>query len=517
MKHTRIVKAFAVWMALMLTVISLGTKPAKADESATVRLSSATVEKGKTVTITLSVSATSTIGVVDVTFSFDSSKLQYDSGDGKGRPSGNTVRVIDYDEKKSGSYSFVFKAIDVAEEGTPITITSASVSPLDPNLGIGDNFPLSKQNGSVKITAPYQASTNAELASLSMGEANISPAFSKDVLNYSASVGGTVSKVTVSAKAADAKAKVAVTGNTGLKEGANTVSVKVTAEDGKTVKTYTITVTRGKAPTPKPATPTPTPTPPVTVKVGETNLAIKDKPDAKYVNNTEEWESTIVEYTAEGKTMKIGALTSKTTGFNVVELSDGKLYILDTEKGTATRYANFSTESQSIVFLDPSDEVIIPTGYKKTTRTFDGEEITAYAASDTSEYAIVYGKNSKGVTGWFQLDLTDGSFQRFNTEDIELVPTPTPTPSPTPTPTPEPTMTPTPEPTAAPTPTTVVQAAAPAATNKGLFSDKIMTGACVVLFVLAVTFFILYIISKKKYERRFMPDEEFLDEADDYD
>ena len=73
--------------------------------------------------------------------------------------------------------------------------------------------------------------------------------------------------------------------------------------------------------------------------------------------------------------------------------------------------------------------------------TFDGEEITAYAASDTSEYAIVYGKNSKGVTGWFQLDLTDGSFQRFNTEDIELVPTPTPTPSPTPTPTPEPTAT----------------------------------------------------------------------------
>lgn len=514
MKHTRIAKAFAVLMAIIVTVISLETKPAKADESATVRISSATVEKGKNVTIVVSVSATSTIGIIDVVFSFDTSKLQYESGDNRGVPSGNTIHIIDYEEKKSGSYSFVFKAIDVAEEGTALSITSTAIGPLDPALG--DSFSISKQNGTVKITAPYQASTNADLASLSMGEANISPAFSKDVLNYTASVGGAVSKATISAKAADAKAKVTVTGNTGLKEGANTVNVKVTAEDGKTVKTYTITVTRGKAPTPKPATPTPTPLPPVTVKVGDTNLAIKDKPDAKYVNDTTEWDSTIVEYTSGNRTLKIGALTSKTTGFNVIELSDGKLYILDTEKGTATRYACFSTESQNIVILDPSDDVIIPTGYNKTTRTFDGEEITAYAVSDASEYAIVYGKNSKGVTGWFQLDLTDGSFQRFNTEDIELVPTPTPTPSPTPTPTPEPTATPVPTATMAPTPTMVVQAAAPQP-SRGLFSDKLMTGACVVLFVLAVTFFILYIISKKKYERRFLPDEEFLDEAEDYD
>ena len=513
MKHTRIVKALAAWMALMLTVISLGAGFARADESATVRVSSATVEKGQNVTVTLSISATSDIAVFDVSFTFDTSKLQYVSGYSGASVSGNLIHICEEGNGKSKSYSFVFKALEVTD-GTTISIGNAAVCPVD--AALGDSFPTSRQNGTIKITAPYQASSNADLASLSMGEANISPAFSKDVLNYTASVGGTVSKATVSAKAADGKAKVAVTGNTGLKEGANTVSIKVTAEDGKTVKTYTITVTRGKAPTPKPATPTPTPLPPVTVKVDGTDLAIKDKPDAKYVNDTEEWESTIVEYTSGNRTLKIGALTSKTTGFNVVELSDGKLYILDTEKGTATRYSCFSSETTNLVFLDPSDEVIIPTGYKKTTRTFDGEEITAYAASDTSEYAIVYGKNSKGVTGWFQLDLTDGSFQRFNTEDIELIPTPTPTPEPTPTPTPEPTATPVPTATTAPTPTTVVQASAPR-TNNGLFSDKIMTGACAVLFVLAVTFFILYVVSRKKYERRFLPDEEFLDGADDYD
>ena len=75
MKHTRIGKAFAVWMALMLTVISLGTRPAKADESATVRVSSATVERGKNVTVSFSVSATSDIAVFDIGFTWDTSKL----------------------------------------------------------------------------------------------------------------------------------------------------------------------------------------------------------------------------------------------------------------------------------------------------------------------------------------------------------------------------------------------------------------------------------------------------------
>ena len=51
----------------------------------------------------------------------------------------------------------------------------------------------------------------------------------------------------------------------------------------------------------------------------------------------------------------------------------------------------------------------------------------------------------------------------------------------------------------------------------GSMWTNVFITACVVLFVLAVTFFILYIISKKKYERRFLPDEEFLDEAEDYD
>ena len=52
-----------------------------------------------------------------------------------------------------------------------------------------------------------------------------------------------VTEIKVDAVAADEKAKVEVTGNTELKEGENTITIKVTAED-ETVRNYIITVTK---------------------------------------------------------------------------------------------------------------------------------------------------------------------------------------------------------------------------------------------------------------------------------
>ena len=62
--------------------------------------------------------------------------------------------------------------------------------------------------------------------------------------SYTAQVGASVDKLAVSASAKDSKAKVLVSGDSGLKVGANTVVCKVTAEDGQTTKSYTITVNK---------------------------------------------------------------------------------------------------------------------------------------------------------------------------------------------------------------------------------------------------------------------------------
>ena len=62
--------------------------------------------------------------------------------------------------------------------------------------------------------------------------------------NWEVTVPNSVTEITVYATPLDEKAKVEGTGKVSLKEGNNTANIKVTAEDGKTTKTYTLTIKR---------------------------------------------------------------------------------------------------------------------------------------------------------------------------------------------------------------------------------------------------------------------------------
>ena len=365
------------------------------DASGHVSVSSPSCEIDNNVTVTVTLSVTGGVNMLGYSFDlqYDNTALEYVSCDCKdASPSGTVIHAID--ESASGtslSIGFKFKAKKVGK--ATVSVVNASIGSDTPVDGKPVRFKPGSVSGTVTINPHPEASHNADLASLSIGEGKISPAFSADVTSYTASVAGTVSKATVSAPAADGKAKVVIGGNTGLKEGQNTVTVKVTAEDGTTTKTYTITVTRAKPPTPKPATPTPKPTEPVKVKIGEEELSLKNKPGENYTSNTEEWEVTAIEY---GK-YKIGALKNKLSGIVVVELSDGNLYMFNTEDGTASRYCPMESPKQSFILMDVTDDVIIPMGYQKTTKTLNEIEIPAYVTSETSEYAIVYAKDDKGT------------------------------------------------------------------------------------------------------------------------
>ncbi|MCI9039714.1 MAG: cadherin-like beta sandwich domain-containing protein [Clostridia bacterium] len=90
-----------------------------------------------------------------------------------------------------------------------------------------------------------EKSNNKNLSSLAIEGIEISPAFDKDITQYTAQVEGDVTELKIDAKAEHSKAKVTVEGNKNLKEGDNIIKVKVTAED-ETTRTYFITVTQGE-------------------------------------------------------------------------------------------------------------------------------------------------------------------------------------------------------------------------------------------------------------------------------
>jgi len=105
------------------------------------------------------------------------------------------------------------------------------------------------------IRAP---SSNANLTSFKIRRGALTPTFSTNTANYTASVVNGVTSMTVTPTTADATATVTVNGTAvtsgstsgaiALGVGANTISTVVTAQDGTTTKTYTLTVSRAAGP-----------------------------------------------------------------------------------------------------------------------------------------------------------------------------------------------------------------------------------------------------------------------------
>lgn len=86
-------------------------------------------------------------------------------------------------------------------------------------------------------------SSNAHLSKLQINQEGLTPNFNKNKTSYAVTVGENVNDLKVTAVAEDSKSKVAISGNTGLKNGDNKIYITVTAQDG-TKKVYTITVTK---------------------------------------------------------------------------------------------------------------------------------------------------------------------------------------------------------------------------------------------------------------------------------
>lgn len=114
------------------------------------------------------------------------------------------------------------------------------------------------QPATIRVTNidPPAASSNADLASLSMGAAKLSPAFAAATTTYTATT--TNASNVINAIPADAGATIEITNTHDTSQidryqngqavvwatGSNTVKVKVTAANGTSNKTYTVTVTK---------------------------------------------------------------------------------------------------------------------------------------------------------------------------------------------------------------------------------------------------------------------------------
>jgi hypothetical protein len=186
-------------------------------------------------------------------------------GSSVGTLAGANYRSIDY------SYAATIGALKKVGDGNPVTHTNSSALIAsfftDPNNFNGYSSASSWDLTTIwslpndGVTFPQlipqgiaSDSTDATLSDISITTGSLNPAFASVTIGYTAIVTNETSSITITPTVNEGHATVTVNGTTvasgqasgaiSLNVGSNTITVVATAQDGTTLKTYTIAVTR---------------------------------------------------------------------------------------------------------------------------------------------------------------------------------------------------------------------------------------------------------------------------------
>ncbi|MHB8962391.1 MAG: cadherin-like beta sandwich domain-containing protein [Saccharofermentanales bacterium] len=235
----------AFLLALLIAVLTIPSTVSAAAASASLT-GPGTVRAGDSITLTFKANGTGLYGWSG-TLAYDTNQLTLNSTTQKiASPwvvEFNGNNFVAYDNNLSTPinsskdlFTVTFKVKSVAV-GTKIAVSFKEVKASDGN--VDSNI------GTITYSATTAAplSGNASLASLTVSNAAISPAFSKSTATYTAEVPFSVVKLDISAAAEDSKAKVSISNPSLIPGGTTNVTVTVTAENGAK-NTYTIQVKR---------------------------------------------------------------------------------------------------------------------------------------------------------------------------------------------------------------------------------------------------------------------------------
>lgn len=349
----KIKKLLAFIGVLAMCIALIPVYYAKADEQASISISSASGTVGSTITVTVTISASDVIDVASVPVSYDNSII-------KPVGAGNTgvVSFALLDASAYGSNESISMQFEVIAAGT----TTLSVAG-DAKISVNGERATVSSSSSGKVTgrAPASYSSDNTLKSLQISPGTLSPAFSPDRTTYNATVDADVTELVVSAVANDNAAKVSISGRR-MDPGSNTTTITVTAEDGS-VNKYIIYTTR-----------------------------LEDGQEA----TTE----------AESKTGLI---------LMYLESEDGKggFYIYDETAKTFSPYNTVAEPEITYVVLPITNSLEKPAGYALTRFTMNGKEVQVLMDADR-QYCLFYGVSSLGEKGWFRYRVSDGSIQAYS-------------------------------------------------------------------------------------------------------
>lgn len=417
------------WLSLCLTALLLfglcfsALPVSAAGTSVQVTASAAAATVGETVTVTVKYTADSAIGSLDGTLSYDAALMEYVSlsgADGSGNAGVTRISYFDRTGNPSKTLTFTVKFKAKAVGTCQFSMATSELVDWETYA------PLGTPSGNVSVNVKNPSlSGNANLTELYISSGKLSPAFSSSVTEYQIVVPYSTTVLTVSAKTADANAKLEVVGSKELKVGKNTRVVEVTAPNG-TVKSYTLNITRQEnSGTENPANTTEPSSPAALteVTVGEKKLLLaKDLTGVTLPLGYTQTTATVngTEFPAAqdaSKTVLLLYLTDE-------KGENGAFYVYETANMTFFEFCFATVDAGLYTFLTPDGNAQLPDGFVQASVKIQDQDIPAWTFSDPAmqEYFLVYALSPAGHIGWYQYDSVEGTLQRYTAGTAASVP-----------------------------------------------------------------------------------------------
>lgn len=409
----------AALVLLMQTAVVMA-----AEGSVTYGSSSYSPTEGQEFQVGVYVNGSEAVGAYEFYLNYDASMMEYVSGADSG--GAGRLKFVGYGNASSYNYMLTFRAIKAGS--CDITISNVYIGPLNP--ASGDSMTVTTAaSAPVNIQGPSTASGECRLSELSVSPTGLW-GFSPDKTEYDITVDNDVSKLAITAKAESEKASVVIS-DTNLAVGVNTITIKVTAENG-TVKNYNIIVRRKPAETETQST-TAVSNPEIE------NLSISFQVNGKDMYMTESiedieapegFQKTTVNYNGQ----EIPAFTSLTQNITLFYLQDGlgengAFYAYNSAKDNVYPYIRLTNAQGSFLIISPDDSVVAPEGYTETNLALSngGDEnvattIQAWIQGGNTEFFLLYALNDKGEVGFYQYDTVEKTLQRFNSSAVVMKP-----------------------------------------------------------------------------------------------
>ena len=377
-------KYLLFFIALMFT-FSISAFAASASISISASKSKAVVGDVVTFTYTLRTQGDD-IGVINNIDVGHSSNLKYVSGT---ESVGLTTEV----SGTSKSYSVKYRVTAPGE--ATVTIKNASLLLLNSEE---QKNPTASKTISVitkeELIASY--SDNNNLKDITIDGATLSPAFDKNVLNYTAVLDAGTEKINVNAVKEDSTATVTGAGEIEVSEGENKITITVTSQRGN-AKVYTVIVTVIDEN-------------PIKVSLDGKSYNVVKK--ASLLQDMEGFTKTTVKIEKQD----IPALYNEKAKIYVIGLKDqdGNIayYIYNTK---TKKYIAFNQIKSNYITILSVDSKKAPKGYIITKININGKDVTAYKLNSSSKFALVYGINLEtGKKGYYVYDIEEKTLQRYD-------------------------------------------------------------------------------------------------------